>query len=52
MAQGTAVAGGKGTIIAKNRDVGANTLIEIGLHEGARHPEGDIYIKPILMYHK
>lgn len=43
MAQGTAVAGGKGTIIAKNRDVGANTLTEIGLHERASHVSGELY---------
>lgn len=43
MAQGSAVAGGKGTIISKNRDVGANTLVEIGVHEQARHAEGEVY---------
>ncbi len=43
MAQGSAVAGGKGTIISKNRDVGANTLVEIGVHEKARHAEGEVY---------
>lgn len=37
------MAGGKGTIISKNRDVGANTLVEIGVHEKARHAEGEVY---------
>jgi len=43
MAQGSAIASGKGTIIAKNRDVGFNTFTEIGMQERARHAEGDIY---------
>lgn len=41
-AHGKAVAGG-GTIIAKNRDLGFQTLIEIGVHQAATHPKGAVY---------
>ena len=41
-ANGKAVKGG-GTIIAKNRDLGFQTLIEIGLHQAATHPKGAVY---------
>jgi len=43
MATGKAVAGGKGTIIAKNRDVGINHLSEIGLHQPATRVKGEVY---------
>lgn len=43
MAHGKALASGKGTIIAKNRDLGSQTLSEIGLHQASTHPEGAIY---------
>ncbi|MDM8524014.1 C45 family autoproteolytic acyltransferase/hydrolase [Desulfococcaceae bacterium HSG8] len=42
IAHGKAVTGG-GSIIAKNRDLGFQTLIEIGLHQGATHPKGAVY---------
>ena len=43
MAHGKALASGKGTVITKNRDLGSQTLSEIGLHQAATHPEGAIY---------
>ena len=43
MAHGKALASGKGTVIAKNRDLGSQTLSEIGLHQAATHPKGAIY---------
>ena len=43
MAHGKALASGKGTIITKNRDLGSQTLSEIGYHEAATHPKGAIY---------
>ncbi|WP_019879059.1 C69 family dipeptidase [Succinispira mobilis] len=43
MANGKAVAGGKGTIIAKNRDVGVNALSEINIHEARRHTDNHLY---------
>ena len=43
MAHGKALAAGKGTIITKNRDLGSQTLSEIGYHEAAVHPKGALY---------
>ncbi|MBI9083538.1 MAG: C69 family dipeptidase [Desulfobacterales bacterium] len=43
MAHGKALASGKGVVITKNRDLGSQTLSEIGLHEAAVHPKGAIY---------
>ena len=43
MAHGKALASGSGTIIAKNRDLGSQTLSEIGLHQAAKHPKGAVY---------
>ncbi len=43
MAHGNALASGKGTIITKNRDLGSQTLSEIGLHQASTNPEGAIY---------
>jgi dipeptidase len=43
MANGKAMAGGRGTVIAKNRDLGFQTLIEIGVHQAATYPEGAVY---------
>lgn len=41
-AHGKALAGG-GSVIAKNRDLGFQTLIEIGVHQAATHPKGAVY---------
>lgn len=43
MAHGKALGAGKGTIITKNRDLGSQTLSEIGYHEAAAHPKGALY---------
>lgn len=43
MAHGTALADGKGSLIAKNRDLGFQTLIEIGLHQARTYPKGAAY---------
>jgi dipeptidase len=43
MAQGKALKAGKGSLIAKNRDLGTNTLSEVGLHQAAEHPKRAIY---------
>ena len=43
MAQGKALTAGKGTIIVKNRDLGTNTLSEIGLHQAAELPKNAVY---------
>jgi dipeptidase len=42
VAHGKALAGG-GSVIAKNRDLGFQTLIEIGIHQAATHPKGAVY---------
>jgi len=43
MAQGRALKAGRGTIIVKNRDLGTNTLSEIGLHHAAELPKNAVY---------
>ncbi len=43
MAQGKALRAGKGSIVVKNRDLGTNTLSEIGLHQAAELPKNAIY---------
>jgi dipeptidase len=43
MAQGKALASGKGTIITKNRDLGTKTLSEVDCREAATHPRGAVY---------
>ena len=43
MAHGSALAAGKGSIIAKNRDLGPNTLSEVAMHQAAHHPEDKVY---------
>lgn len=43
MAQGSALASGKGTIISKNRDQSFATLSEIGLHENSRYSSDEVY---------
>jgi dipeptidase len=43
MAQGKALKGGTGSIIVKNRDLGTNTLSEIGLHQAAQLPKDAVY---------
>ena len=43
VANGKALASGKGTIVAKNRDLGADTVSEIGLHHPSRHPADALY---------
>lgn len=43
MAQGNALASGKGTIIMKNRDQGATCLSEISIVQEATYPKNSIY---------
>lgn len=43
MAQGKALKAHKGSIIVKNRDLGTNTLSEIGLHQAAELPKNAVY---------
>ena len=43
MAQGKALKAGKGSIIVKNRDLGTNTLSEIGLQQAAMLSKNAIY---------
>jgi len=43
VASGKALAGGKGTLIAKNRDLGPNTLSEVAMEEGGTFAATDAY---------
>lgn len=43
IAHGTALAEGKGALIAKNRDLGAQTLSEVTFEEAARHDSKAVY---------
>jgi dipeptidase len=43
MVNGKALKAGKGSIVAKNRDLGTNTISEIGLHHAAELPKSSIY---------
>ncbi len=43
IAHGTVLAEGKGSLIAKNRDLGSHTLSEVAFEEAARHDSKDVY---------
>lgn len=43
LANGKALKDGKGTMITKNRDIGATSLCEVSIEEGAKHPSNSIY---------
>lgn len=43
LAQGKALASGKGTVIVKNRDQGATALCEISVQQEATYPKGEAY---------
>jgi dipeptidase len=43
IAHGTALAEGKGALIAKNRDLGSHTLSEVAFEQARRHDSKDVY---------
>ena len=43
LAHGSALEAGKGTIIAKNRDLGPNTLSEVAMHQASHQPQDALY---------
>ncbi|MDZ7761120.1 MAG: C69 family dipeptidase [Desulfovermiculus sp.] len=43
LAHGSSLATGKGTIIAKNRDLGPNTLSEVAMHQASHQPQDAMY---------
>ncbi|MCF7934796.1 MAG: C69 family dipeptidase [Synergistales bacterium] len=43
IAHGSVLASGKGSIIAKNRDLGANTLSEVAMHQASNFADDAIY---------
>lgn len=43
LASGKALKDGKGTMIMKNRDIGATSLCEVAIQEAATHPNNAIY---------